>query len=298
MSNISPPEAEDLSLEIQKQGDTAYSLRVKAELDMQIATAKAFPRSLTMFMRDVMSLATVNQQTAEACTYVLPRAGKSLQGPSIRFAEIVAACYGNLRTGARVIHNNGKVVVAQGVVHDLQRNVLHTEEVERRITDKNGKTYNEDMQVVTGRAACAIAFRNAVFKVVPAALVEEVYLKVKEVARGDAQTLPQRRKSRLDYFTKLGVKESRICEVLGVKGVDDIDLDKLVDLQGMVNAHKTGELQLEELFPPPDAKARGDKATAAAAAKLKHAGGGAAGVQATTSQLETDLKSDAQPLEG
>lgn len=227
----------------------SLSLIIKAEIDTQIATAKAYPRSIKAFVDKAMSMATLNENVAASCNYSLPRAGKSLDGPSVRLAEIACASYGNIRSGARVISNDGKKITAQGICHDLETNNCVTVEVERRITDKHGKTFSEDMQIVTGNAACAIAFRNAVFKVIPFAMVQEVYDAAKEVAMGTAETLPARRQKAIDYFVKLGIKEPQICEALDVKRVEDIDLEKLFTLRGMATMIKNGESTIETLFP-------------------------------------------------
>ena len=195
----------------------SLSLITKAEIDVQISTAKAFPRSLKQFQDRAMSMATFSEEIAASCSYALPRGGKSLEGPSVRLAEIIVSSFGNIRSGARVIANDGKTITAQGICHDLETNNCVTVEVKRRITDKNGKTFNEDMQVVTGNAACAIAFRNAVFKVVPSALCQDIYDKAKEVARGTAETLVYRRNKAIEYFHFLKVTDEQICEVLEIK---------------------------------------------------------------------------------
>lgn len=226
----------------------SLSLITKAEIDIQISTAKAFPRSLKMFQDRAMSMATLTEDIAASCSYAVPRSGKNIEGPSVRLAEIVCASYGNIRSGARVIANDGKTITAQGICHDLETNNCVTVEVKRKITDKQGKTFSEDMQVVTGNAACAIAYRNAVFKVVPAALVEDVYEKTREVAKGTAETLVKRRDKALAYFRELGVKDAQICEVLSVKKVEDIDLDRLSVLTGMRAAIKNGESTIRDLF--------------------------------------------------
>lgn len=226
----------------------ALSLITKAEIDVQISTAKAFPRSLKMFHDRAMSMATLNEDIASACSYALPRGGKSLEGPSVRLAEIVCSAYGNIRAGARVIANDGKTITAQGICHDLETNNSVTVEVKRSILDKFGKTFKEDMQVVTGNAACAIAYRNAVFKVVPGALVMDIYEKAKEVAKGTAETLTRRRDKAVTYFKGLGVKEAQICTVLDIKKIEDIDLDKLATLTGMRAAILNGESTIKELF--------------------------------------------------
>ena len=228
----------------------AFSLITKAEIDVQISTAKAFPRSLTMFIQKATSMATLTEEIAASCSYALPRGGKNLEGPSVRLAEIVCATYGNIRSGARVISNDGKTITAQGICHDLETNNCVTVEVQRTILDKNGRPFKQDMQVVTGNAACAIAFRNAVFKVVPAALAQEIYDRAREVARGTAETLVVRRDKAIKYFRELGVKDAEICNVLGIVKIEDINLDHLQTLSGMRAAIKNGESTVKELFEP------------------------------------------------
>ncbi len=290
---------------VQPTEEAALSLITKAEIDMQIATAHAFPRSITKFIRDVKSLATVTPEIAESCMYALPRGNKTVSGPSIRLAEIVASCYGNLRTGARVILNDGKHVTAQGITHDLEKNIMHTEEVRRSIlqhewipdpekpgkSKKSGKmvTMNEDMQTVTGRAACAIAYRNSVFKVVPAALIEDILDEIRKIIKGDIQTLGERRDKAIKYFTDLGVKEADIFRVLEVKGKEDIDLDKFVILRGMCSGHRNNETTLEGLFTPPEAD-KAKKATETTLNKLNRKDA----ASSTAKDMEDKLKAGAQ----
>src|SRR3990167_477260 len=235
---------------IQIVAQDALSLITKAEIDLQISTAKAFPRSLKIFLDKALSMATLNEDIAASCSYSLPRAGKVLEGKSVRLAEIIVSSFGNTRSGARVIANDGKTITAQGICHDLETNNCVTVEVKRRITGRDGKTLNEDMQVVTSNAACAIAFRNAVFKVVPDALCQEVYDKAKEVARGTAETLIKRRDKAVEYFNSIGVKNEQLVSILEIKKIEDIDLDKLSTLTGMKAAIKNGEATIQSLFEP------------------------------------------------
>lgn len=241
---------ENQTMQIEVINTTSLPEILKAEIDMQISTAKAFPRSPKMFIDAAISMATLSEEIAASCSYALPRGGKSLEGPSVRLAEIVCATYGNIRSAARVISNDGKTITAQGICHDLETNNSISVEVKRRITGRDGKTFNEDMQVVTGNAACAIAFRNAVFKVVPSALVNVVYEEARKVARGTAATLVSRRDNAVAYFKSLGVTEKQICDILEVKKIEDIDLDKLTTLRGMATLIKNGESTVKDLFEP------------------------------------------------
>ncbi len=153
--------------EVEVISPSSLELIQRAEIDLQISTAKKYPRDLARVKSKMISFATLDEETAESCFYTLPRDGKTIQGPTVRLAEIAVACYTNLRAASRIISNDGRVITSQAACHDLENNTLISVEVQRRITTKQGKTYSEEMQVTAGNAANAIAFRNAVFKVVP-----------------------------------------------------------------------------------------------------------------------------------
>lgn len=222
----------------------------RAVIDQQIATAKAYPRSIDTFKQDVLSMATLDQETAESMYFQLPRDGKLIEGPSIRLAEIAGSCWGNVRYGAEVVEIGDDYLVAQGRCHDLQRNVDIALRVRRRIVNRFGKRYNSDMINTTGLAACAIALRNAIFKVVPMAYVKPVLEHAKRVAAGDEKTLGARRDAALLWFKEKGVKPEHVFALLGVKGKDDITLPHIAQLAGVRTAIKDGEATIADFFEP------------------------------------------------
>lgn len=236
---------------IQSDGkDTSLYLLTKAEIDTQISTAKAFPRSLKKFRDRALSMATLNEDIAASCNYTVPRGGSSISGKSIRLAEITLAAYGNVRSGARVVFNDGKTITAQGICHDLETNSCVTKEVSRSIVDKKGKPYSLDMQIMTGNAASSIALRNAVFACIPSALTDDIYDESKKVARGTAATLLARVGKAVEYFKSIKVTEKQLCDVLGIQKIEDIDLDKLDTLTGFKSAIKNGEASAKDIFEP------------------------------------------------
>lgn len=222
----------------------------RSEIDVQIATAKQYPRNLAQVLNNVETLATMDEEIAASCFYTLRRQGKVIEGASVRMAEIIASSWGNLRVQARIIANDGKMITAQGICHDLESNYAASTEVKRRITDKNGHTFSEDMQVVTGNAACAIAMRNAIFKVVPTALVKKVIAKAKQVSIGQSMTLETTRQAMMEYFAKIGVSEKQILDYLSVSKIDEIDIDMVIELRGLANAIAEGTTTKEEAFAP------------------------------------------------
>ncbi len=245
---------------LQVSGADSLAALNRSEIDVQIATAKQYPRNLSQVLNNIETLATMDEETASACFYMLRRQGKLIEGPSVRMAEIIASSWGNIRVQARIISNDGKMITAQGVCHDLESNYAVSSEVKRRITDKYGKTYSDDMQVVTGNAACAIAMRNALFKVVPSALIKKVMQKAKKVSLGEATSLEESRKKMLDYFQKIGADQQHIFDYLSVTKIDEIDIDMVVELRGLANAIKEGTTTVQEtFFPKPAAEATTDE---------------------------------------
>lgn len=245
--------AEQVNLEIVTP--SALEALERSAIDVSIATAHKFPRpDLSVIKRKIMSFATLDEETAEGCFYVLPRGGKEIRGPSVRLAEMAITCFGNISAGAREIAKDDKNITVQAVCHDLENNVRIAIEVKRKITDKNGKTYNEDMQTTTGNAAQSIALRNAIFKVIPMALIRPAYDAARKVAIGDAETLGNKRQVAMDYLVKTGATKERILASIGKDSIEDIDLTTLEKLKGIATALKDGEITVDEAFPIDAAK--------------------------------------------
>lgn len=221
----------------------------RSEIDVQIATAKAYPRSIEHFKQEVLTMATLDQETAGGCFYLLKRGGKNIEGPSARLAEIVAAAYGNIRVQTRIIGNDGKTITAQGACHDLEKNYAKITEVKRSIRDKEGRLYSEDMQTLTSNAAASIASRNAIFQVVPFALIKSCFSEIKNVALGKDLSMEERRTNALAYFKGKKVSEKRVLDTMGVSGVADLDKGHLIELIGIKNAIEDGDTTIAESFP-------------------------------------------------
>lgn len=222
----------------------------KSEIDMQVATAHKYPRSIKKFRDESLQMVTLSESVAESCIYALPRDGKVIEGPSARFAEVIASAWGNCRAGARVVNDQGEFITAQGVFHDLERNVAITFEVQRRITDKQGRRYKPDMVGVTGNAASSIALRNAILKGIPKAFWDDMYQAARQTVMGDFKTLGNRRADALKAFLGYGISPEQIFSKLDVAGIEDIGLEHLVTLRGLLTAIKEGDTTPDQAFAP------------------------------------------------
>lgn len=284
-----------------KQTDMLQAIN-RAEVDIQIATAKQYPRDINESLNKIATYAMMDKETAEDCFYVLRRKDADgntsvIEGLSVRMAEIIAGAWGNLRVQTRIIGNDGRMITAQAVCHDLETNFAVSKEVKRRITTKTGKTYSEDMQVVTGNAAASIAFRNAVLAVIPKAITKRVINEVKLVALGQSIDVETARQNCITNYAKRGVSEKMLCDYLGIKSVAEIDKERLFELKATLTAINEGTTTVQETFIKPAieakqeaaAKKKAETAQDRAAAAMAQATGAAptpSGVDAETGEIK------------
>ena len=299
--------AQPLAL-LPEQGPGFAVALAKAEIDTQIATARAFPRALGTALSDMVAMATMNPAIAEDCVYSLPRGGKQIRGPSIRFAEIVRAAWGNSRDGARVtfVDRIERVVECEAMYHDLQNNVATTATTRRTIELKRGKqVVDADMVQLAGAAGMSIARRNAILGGVPRFVWQQAMDRVEHVIRGEEKTLVERRDGAIAYFAKAGVGIDRLLKAIEKPTPEDIDLDDLMTMTGWRTAIKEGATSLDEIFPEerkPGKKDLGEQldalANAVPAPSLPPEGPGAGGVDLPPSTSPNPEGGSSNPPEG
>lgn len=227
-----------------------------AMLDVQVSTAKQYPRSVQRFQSDLAAWATLNKETALECFFSMPRDGKNVIGPSIRFAELIQAAYGNLIVESQIVDEGHSFVVVSATCRDLERNIASRAQVRRNImtSAKQGrpaKRYGDAMIETTIMAASAIARRNAIFQIVPKALWSPIWEKAREVARGDSKTFAERRGAALKALAELGADPKNIKAFLGGKEAKDMTADDLLLLEMKWRAIHNGEATAQEAFPDP-----------------------------------------------
>ena len=95
----------------------AISSIERAQIDVQISTARRFPRTLSDVKQRMLSFATLDEETAASCFFTLPARkggdGRPIQGPSVRLAEIALGAYQHIKAGSRIISDDGKFITAQ-----------------------------------------------------------------------------------------------------------------------------------------------------------------------------------------
>lgn len=225
----------------------------RASVDSQVATAKQYPRNLKRSIENSIIMATMDESTARSCSYALPRGGKPITGPSVHLAKIIVANYGNMRTEAKVVQITDKQIVSRGTAWDLENNVASAFEVRRSIMTKNGRM-NDDMITVVGNAANSIAYRNAVFAVIPKAITEKVYKTTQQMLIGDVSDetkLIKRRTDAVNYFKdEWGVSEEEVIKLCGKQTINQIRGSEIALLLGFVQALRDGDTTIDDLMSP------------------------------------------------
>lgn len=239
----------------------------RANIDIQVSTAKQYPRSISRCANNAVAIATMDKDTAQSCGYALPRGGKPITGPSVHLAKIIAQQYGNLRAEAKVVEITDKQVVSRGTAWDLENNYAVSFEVRRSIIGRNGNRFSDDMITVTGNAANSIAYRNAIFGIVPKSITDKAYKAAQHLITGDLsdeEKLIKRRDGAIKHFIDTyGITEEEVIKLCGKHTVNQIQADEIALLLGFAQSLKDGDTTVDELMAPfrkGKAKAKGASA--------------------------------------
>lgn len=223
----------------------------KAAIDVQIATAKHYPRNIRRATDNAIAIVTLDEATARTCNYSVPRGGKAITGPSVHLAKILAQVWGNLRVEAKVIEIGPTQITSEAVCFDLENNLAIKTQVKRSIMGRQGR-FNDDMITVTGNAANAIALRNAILSVIPRGVVDKVYNAAKHTITGDVSDktkLIAKRKQVVDALRDtFEVTEKEILGSIGKASIDFVDADDLVTLTGIGQAIRDGDTTVDQAF--------------------------------------------------
>lgn len=247
----------------------------RANVDSQIATAKQYPRDLRRAINNSVAMATMDIPTAQSCGYALPRGGKPITGPSVHLAKLIVSNYGNIRAEAKVVQITDKQVISRGTCWDLENNVATAFEVRRSIVGRTGQRFSDDMITVTGNAANSIAYRNAVFSVIPRAITDKVYQAAQRCITGDLSDedkIIARRKKCIDYFKdEFGITEQEVVMLCGKKTVNQIKANEIALLLGITQSLTDGDTTVDELMKPYRKEETKNTIAAAAAEAAKNA---------------------------
>lgn len=224
------------------------SERAVAEARGQIQLAKMFPRSVTTSITEFMD-ACRSPEFAAAAFYSVPNRGS---GPSIRFAEEAARCYGNFEYGHRELGRSAGKSEVEVYAWDKEKNNYSKRQitVEHILDSKNGPKVLRDQADIDNRIANVASkqMRGRILALLPKHMVALGQAECKKtLAGGNEKPLRDRILGIVNAFSKYGVNVGMIEKNLGHK-IDDTTIDELADLIGIGNALKEGG-KPSEYFP-------------------------------------------------
>ncbi|ATI15726.1 hypothetical protein [Bordetella phage vB_BbrM_PHB04] len=249
------------------------SERAIAEAQGKMTLAKRFPRSMTAATTEFMD-ACKSPEFAATAFYSVPNRGS---GPSIRFAEEAARCYGNFIYGHREL---GRTPPGPGpkdygaseievYAWDVERNNHSTRQITvmHCLDTKNGPRKLTDQADIDNRIANVASkqMRGRILALMPKGMIAAGIEECKRTLAGDNEKpLSDRLINMAAAFGRFGVTDAHLTAYLG-HPVDSTTLDELGDLMGIYNAIRDGA-KTSDYFQLGDAPDDGKQPAPAAAA--------------------------------
>lgn len=223
----------------------------KAQIQCAYMMALQCPRSYFAAEQAVVK-ACENPLFAEKVEYKLPRGGATISGPTIRLAELIRREWRNIFTTERVMHDDERQMIVQVTAMDLETNSIETAEVvipktvERRYVKDGQEIISErenslgkkvytvratDSEVdMMRKAMISKALRNAIFRLVPAELVQIALATARQtIQTADAKDPKEAIRRLIFCFEEQGVSIDKIEKEIGhtLEKANTADVKKL-----------------------------------------------------------------------
>lgn len=225
--------------------------RAIAEAQGKLVIAKRFPRDEVQAYAKAIE-ACQRPTMAEKAFYSFPRGGQTVEGPTIRFAEELARCWGNIDYGIKELsQDNGKSEM-QAYAWDLETNAQSVQNFTNPHQREQGKkmvTLTSQRDIYENNANMATRrLRSRILAILPSWFVEDCIEECKKTVAGNNELpLVDRVKKMVVQFAKFGVTQEQIEKRLKKK-VDTMTSDDFVEYVGIYNAIKNKESKISEWF--------------------------------------------------
>ncbi|MCC6649019.1 MAG: hypothetical protein IT374_26060 [Polyangiaceae bacterium] len=228
---------------------------------------------------------------AAVARYAKPVGGKSITGPSIRFAEAAARIMGNVDISTPTLYDDSEKRLVRVAVSDLETNTTFSiditiEKVVERRDNRGRETISvrensegkmvylvaatEDEMLVKQSALVSKAIRTNVLRVVPGDIVEECMEQVVETQRSRDKADPDAALRKVvDAFAAINVGPGELRRFLG-HDVATVVPAELTELRAVYAAIKDGETTWHAVI---EARANGETAPATTDGEKPSAGG-------------------------
>lgn len=227
------------------------SSRAIAEAQGKLVIAKRFPRNEIEAYSKAIE-ACRRPAMASKAFYSYPRSGQTIEGPTIRFAEELARCWGNIDYGIKELSQDDGKSEMQAYAWDLETNAQsvqnftnpHQREVKGKMQTLTSQRdiYENNANMATRR------LRARILAILPSWFVDDCIQECKRTLAGQNDVpLIDRVKKMVVQFNKYGVSQEMIERRLKRKA-ETMTADDFVEYTGIFNAIKGGESKVAEWF--------------------------------------------------
>lgn len=225
--------------------------RAIAEAQGKLVIAKRFPRDEVAAYAKAME-ACQRPTMAEKAFYSFPRGGQTVEGPTIRFAEELARCWGNIDYGIKELSQDDGKSEMQAYAWDLETNAQSVQNFTNPHQREQGKkmvTLTSQRDIYENNANMATRrLRSRILAILPSWFVEDAIAECKKTIAGKNDApLIDRVKKMVVQFAKFGVTQEQIERRLKRK-IDSMTSDDFVEYLGIFNAIKGGESKVADWF--------------------------------------------------
>ncbi|HEY0840283.1 MAG TPA: hypothetical protein VGD74_08855 [Vulgatibacter sp.] len=255
------------SLSVVETSSAAVAAQAKAKTEAHFIMALKRPRDL-MVARGKLLDACRRPGFAAGAIYRVPRGGKTIEGPSVRFAEEAIRALGNIQPEMAIVYDDAEKRIVRVTVTDLEANVPYStdivieKKVERSSVKQGQKVYGqrinssgktayiveatEDDLQVKQAAQVSKAIRTNALRLVPGDILEEAIAQARATMRDENARDPAAAKKRIaDNFAHIGVSPAELKRYLG-RDLSEATPDDLAELHSIGMAIKDRETTWKE----------------------------------------------------
>ncbi len=246
-----PPASSFLPANPSSYPQDVEAARVTAEVQGMMVMAKRFPRDETAALSKILTACT-RKGVAESAIYAFRRGGSMVTGPSIRLAEILAQCWGNLYTGVEELGQIEGESKMLAFAWDLETNTRDVRKfIAKHERAANGTvkalTDSRDIYEMTANLA-ARRKRAAILAVIPPDIIDSAVARCEATLAGDGkEPIEDKIRKMVLAFKEVGVSQEAIETRLGHKLAATIAAE-LIQLHKIYVSIRDGMSKREEWF--------------------------------------------------
>lgn len=230
---------------------TIESSRAVAETQGKILLAKRFPRNEAEAYEKVM-IACSRRTFAEKALYSYPRGKDTIvSGASIRLAEELARCWGNLDYGIKELSQKDGESEMLAYCWDMENNLISSQTfvVEHaRDTTSGRKELKTQRDIYENNANMAgRRLRARILAVLPPDLIDAAIMACRQTLDNQEKATPQQIEETKQAFAEIGVNLAALEQRIG-HTLDDLTMRELNDFYGIHNSITNGHSSIYDWF--------------------------------------------------